>query len=304
MTTWKAQRLLTPFASERLRPARDLLSRVPQSWAGCVMPSIVDVGCGTGEASRLLLEKYPSSKLLLLDKSEERLSKAREDDSLSGRSTVSFACEAVEAHFGGDVGPLYDLVFSNAALHWCDALPELARQLLSRVRPGGSLAIQMPDMHSEPSHTLFKETAADLGLLPMNSGSGGPSPSGSSVQLGLPTNVASEQEYADTLLGATAGPSSVSPLCASLDMWSTTYMHALEGDDAVFNFVRTTYDGRQALLESFGKAQDSEEAKAFEEAYRERVTRAYPRLASKGITLYPFKRFFLVATRPGVLDML
>ena len=79
-------------------------------------------------------------------------------------------------------------------------------------------------------------------------------------------------------------------------------MHALEGDDAVFNFVRTTFDGRQALLESFGA--DSEEAKAFEEAYRQRVTKAYPQSPSKGITYYPFKRFFLVATRPGILDML
>ena len=62
--------------------------------------------------------------------------------------------------------------------------------------------------------------------------------------------------------------------------------------------------GRQALLESFGAGEGSEEARAFEEAYRQRVSKAYPQSPSKGITYYPFKRFFLVATRPGILDML
>ena len=79
------------------------------------------------------------------------------------------------------------------------------------------------------------------------------------------------------------------------------YVHCLTGsDDPVFNFMRTTYDGRK-VLSSFGD-EDAEVTLAFEEAYRRRVAEAYPPARDGKTTLFPFRRFFLVARRPGILE--
>ena len=270
------------FASERLRPARDLLKRIPKFRV--TVPEIIDVGCRAGESSKLLLEQFPHAKLLCLDKSAAQLDAAKADELLSNRMYVSFAHEDVSDHFcpseAARGAPLYDLIFSNAALHWSDApLPELTKRLLGRVRPGGALAVQIPDMAAQPSHALFQQTAQEMGL--------------DTGAIRLPTNEASPTEYADALLG---------PLCKDVDMWSTTYVHTLSGPDAVFHFMRQTFDGRQALTASFGAGDEGASvARAFEEAYRAQVTRAYPP-QKNGSTLYPVTRFFLVAERPLIFD--
>jgi trans-aconitate 2-methyltransferase len=235
----------------------------------------------------MLMEQWPNAKMTLLDANEERLALAREDEGLNGRALVTFAQEDASEHFSraaAPTGPMYDLVFSNAALHWCDDVPELARRLFDRVRPGGALALQIPDMATAPSHTLFKQTASAMGY--------------DADEIRLPTNDRTPEEYANALLG---------PSCKTLDMWSTTYVHALTGEDAVYHFVRETFDGRRqagawhgVLQEKLGYAK----AEAFEEAYKQEVAKAYPPLNAGGVktTLYPFSRFFLVAKRPGLLD--
>ena len=247
------------------------------------------MGCGSGDSAKMLLEQWPNAKLTLLDMSTEHLAAARADEALNSRALVSFELEDANEHFSraaASTGPMYDLVFSNAALHWCDDVPELARRLFDRVRPGGALALQIPDMARAPSHTLFKQTASAMGF--------------EADEIRLPTNDRTPEDFANHLLG---------PSCKTLDMWSTTYVHALTGEDAVYHFVRETFDGRRhsgawhgALREKFGDAK----AEAFEESYRQEVARAYPPLPVRtgGIktTLFPFSRFFLVARRPGLLE--
>jgi trans-aconitate 2-methyltransferase len=260
-------------------------TRIPRIPA--VVPRVVDVGCGTGDSAKLLLERWPNAKLMLMDTSAERLAAAKADQALSSRGLVSFELQDANAHFSraaAPTGPMYDLVFSNAALHLCDNVPELARRLFDRVRPGGALALQIPDMALAPSHALFRSTAAAMGH--------------AAEEIRLPTNEGTPEEYARALLG---------PSCKTLDMWSSTYVHALAGDDAVYHFVRETFDGRRqagawdaALREKFGDA----EAEAFDEAYRQEVAKAYPPVHAAGIktTLYPFSRFFLVARRARLLE--
>ena len=266
------------YRSQRLRASRDLLTRIPK--LPSAVPHIIDVGCGVGDATKTLIEKFPSCKLLLLDTSEERLEAAKEDEVLSSRTNLSFTCEDVNDHFAPEkaaTGAHYDLIFSNAALHWSDNVPTLLSNLLNRVRPGGSLALQIPDMGEQPTHSLFVETAVEMHL--------------SLDSIRFPTNTADPSKYAETLLDKR---------CEVLDMWSTTYVHCLEGEDAVFNFIRTTYDGRTALPSSLG-GEGEEAAKEFEDAYRQKIARAYPPSAN-GTTLFPFTRFFLVATRPDILS--
>lgn len=279
-----------------MRPVGDLLSRVPQKLQG-VMPSVIDVGCGVGAASKLLLERYPEAKLLCLDRDAARLKRAEDDEVLSSRALVEFKHTTAEEHFADVTGPLYDLIFSNAALHWSDDMPGLVSKMFARVRPGGTLALQVPD--NQFLRGLYREALTELGM-PV-------------AALKIPTNVAEPTVYANKLLGRS---------CASLDMWSTTTIHCLAGEDAVYHFMKNTYDGRQAMgMEGFEdvseeanldpnarypaqfrpKPAKSIDLKAFQDLYRRKCAEAFPPLKD-GTTLLPFTRFFLVARRPGLLD--
>ena len=82
-------------------------------------------------------------------------------------------------------------------------------------------------------------------------------------------------------------------------MWTTTYIQRLEGEEPVFDYVRAT--SIKPLLPAFG-GEGSEQAVAFEEAYRAKLAAAYPK-GPDGSTLYPFTRFFLVARRPSLLEV-
>ena len=105
------------FMRERLRPAQDLLSRVQKITAQ--QPSMIDVGCGSGGSSKLVLNRFPAGRLVCLDNSPEMLSVAKDDPALNGRELVSFLGESIEDHFAKvTTGHLYDLIFANASLHW------------------------------------------------------------------------------------------------------------------------------------------------------------------------------------------
>lgn len=188
------------FAAERLRPVRDLLNQVPKISA--TQPHVVDVGCGAGGSSMLLLEKFPSAKMLCMDSSPEMLAAAEAEDALNSRALLKFKLETIEEHFSTAAaasGGLYDLIFANESLHWCDDLPNLMARMIARVRPGGVLGMQIPDTRTQVSHVLMRETAAEFGL--------------ASDAIRVPTNRCEPQEYGQALLG---------PLCQHLDMWTTT----------------------------------------------------------------------------------
>ena len=80
------------------------------------------------------------------------------------------------------------------------------------------------------------------------------------------------------------------PLASELDIWETEYLHRLEGDNAVLEWVTAT--GLRPVLNGLAGA----DLERFLEVYRERLREAYPRRAD-GSTLYPFPRLFLTATR-------
>ena len=137
------------FADERRKPFADLLALVAPIPGG----RAVDLGCGSGERTRELHEAIRAKETVGIDSSAAMLAKA-------------------EAHAGGglrfekgDLGRFetdepYDLVFSNAALHWCGDHPALLARLTRAVRPGGQLAFQVPDNYDHPSHRSADEAAS------------------------------------------------------------------------------------------------------------------------------------------------
>lgn len=241
------------FASERLRPALDLLAQVPLERAA----RVADLGAGAGNVTRLLVERFPSAELTGVDNSPEMLARAR--STLPG---VRFV-EADIASWQPDQ-PL-DLVFSNAALHWLPEHAQLFPRLCAWLSPGGCLAVQMPASFQLPSHTALHEAALD-------------GPWSAFLKFGTQAGVHEVHDYYAWL----------SPLVRRVDLWETTYLHVLEGDDPVTEWFGST------LLVPYLEALPEEHQAGFLEAYRRRVQAAYPK-RKDGRTLMPMRRLFIVA---------
>ncbi len=245
------------FADERERPSRDLLARVPLADP----QSIVDLGCGSGLSTRLLVDRYPQARALGIDTSPAMLDKAR--------ATVP------EAEFQlGDVSvwlpdePV-DLMFANAVLQWVPDHASLMPQLVSQLGPGGVLAVQMPDNLDEPSHRAMREAAADGPW-------GAKLAAAEGARVALPTLV----ETYDLL----------SPLCRIVDLWTTIYQHPLDGHGAIIDWFRST--GLRPWLDPL----DDQERTGFLAAYRARLEASYP-VQQDGKVLLAFPRRFIVAIR-------
>ena len=252
------------FTDHRLRPALELLDRVPIIGASLVY----DLGCGPGNVTRVIAERFAGARVAGIETSSEMLAKAAEPPS---------RIEWIEADIAGwEPERAPELVYSNAALHWIDDHATLFPKLFGFVAPGGCLAVQMPLSFPMPSHVLMRETLANGGV--------------NGSQLGdesLATAVARKWvldagDYYDLL----------APEAASVDLWETEYIQRLDGDDPVLEWVKAT--GLRPILNGL----DGAERTRFVEVYRERLRRKYPRRAG-GHTLYPFRRLFMVATRRG-----
>src|SRR5438128_1277621 len=147
MADWNPA-LYRRFEDERTRPARDLLARVPLASARLVY----DLGCGPGNSTELLVQRYPGARVVGLDNSPAMLESARKR--LPG---VEFELADIATWQPGQPP---DLIYSNATLQWVPDHAALIPRLLSLLAPGGVLAVQMPDNLQEASHRAMVEVAA------------------------------------------------------------------------------------------------------------------------------------------------
>ncbi len=259
--SWDPKQYLK-YSNERLRPAQDLLARVP----GDAPRTIVDLGCGAGNVSALLADRWPHARITGVDNSSEMLAKARASTAGDARF------EWIEADIATwvPIAPM-DVVYSNAALHWQDDHARLFPRLFDWVAPGGALAVQMPDNFAAPSHTAIAEVVAAprwrdrLGALqrtwPVL-------PAGSYFRL-----LASAER---------------------VDAWTTEYLHVLpastDGVHPVVAWVKGT------TLTPFLAALDASTQRAFMDDVSARVAPSYPALPD-GRVLFAFRRVFVVASR-------
>ena len=255
MPGWDPSQYLK-FSGPRLQPALDLLARI-----GTEAPAtVVDLGCGAGNVTRLMTRRWPDARISGIDGSAEMLAKARAEDG---------DIEWLEADLKTWSPPRpADVVFSNAVFHWLDHHESLFPHLLSQVAPGGVLAVQMPRNHGAASHAYMIE-AAHAG------------PWRAALEPVLrPSPVAPPEAYYDIL----------APRAAVLNIWETVYTHVLEGDNPVVEWTRGT------ALKPLLDALDDGPREAFLAEYAARIAAAYPRRAD-GRTLFPFRRLFILATR-------
>jgi trans-aconitate 2-methyltransferase len=259
-TRWDAN-LYLRFSDHRLRPALDLLHRVPLESPGV----IYDLGSGTGNITRIIAERWPAARVFGVDNSKEMLEKA---------AAVSGTVQWIEAdinHWQPDEPP--DLIYSNAALHWVPDHRRLFPRLAGSLKGGGCLAVQMPLNWGGPSHRLMRETLA-------NGGPKGTALGTEALRQAVAREWVEEAEKYFDLLSGRGG---------SVDIWETEYLHVLEGSDPVVEWMKGT-----ALRPILMDLEEQERA-LFLAEYARRLRTAYP-VRADGRTHFPFRRLFMIAT--------
>ncbi len=263
--SWDPRQYLK-FSGERLRPGFDLLAQVDELPRG----PIYELGCGTGVHARAMAERWPDRSVTALDKSAAMLKEARAES-----SSVRWVEGDIEEWSAQEPAAL---IFSTATLQWLEGHERLFPRLVGELAPGGVLAVQMPRNFDAPSHVLLRETAAEArwaeALVPQ-------ARPGHGENMPLRTDpVRGPAFYYDLLR----------PLARELAFWETEYLHVLDGEDPVLEWVRGS--ALRPVLEALPPA----EARAFEARYGAKLCAAYPRRAD-GHTLLPFRRLFMVVRR-------
>lgn len=241
------------FAGERGRPYADLLSQVPADRPG----RVVDLGCGPGQLTASLAERWPTASVVGLDSSPEMVEQAQ---AYAGKR-VRFAVQDLR-EWRPD-RPV-DVVISNAALQWVPGHRALLPGLVDALAPGGWLAFSVPGNFAEPSHRLLDELADD------------PRFAGYTHTRERPFAY-DAADYVDDLAG----------LGCAVNGWETTYLHTLTGPDPVFRWISGT--GAHPVLQALPDGVREE----FVAEYQRRLSEAYPERAYG--TLLPFRRVFVVA---------
>ena len=255
--SWSAKQYVA-FEDERTRPARDLLAAIP---AGDVR-SAIDIGCGPGNSTELLVERFASATVRGLDSSTDMIEAAR-------KRLPQVQFDIADIDRWSETGP-FDVIFANAVLQWLPDHATLLPSLVSKLAPGGSLAIQMPDNLNEPSHRLMREVAAS-----------GPWATKLTSAAGQRTQMADASGYYAML----------KPHCSRVDVWRTTYHHPLAtGASGVVEWFKGS--GLRPFLDPLDEAERAE----YLTRYLAAIEPAYPAQAD-GSVLLPFPRLFLVATR-------
>jgi trans-aconitate 2-methyltransferase len=251
--TWDPAQYLA-FAGERLRPALELLARVPLE----APRTVADLGCGAGNVTRYLRQRWPGAAITGVDNSPEMLAQAAQalPDVMWVRADLGRWQPAAPVQ----------VLYSNAALHWLKEHAALLPRLLRLVAAGGFLAAQMPRNFAAPSHLLMHEAAQ-----------AGPWHERLGPLLSSPP-VMDPAWYYDLL----------APHCKTLDLWETEYHQVLTGENPVADFTKGT--ALKALLDALPEP----ERAGFEAEYRRRVLAAYPKRKG-GETVFPFRRLFIVA---------
>ena len=255
--SWSATQY-TKFEFERTRAVRDLLAHVVCPGASAV----VDLGCGPGNSTELLVERFPGAVVTGVDSSTDMIESAR-------RRLPSVGFEVGDITEWSRSEGRFDVILANASLQWVPDHATLLPRLLAKLLPGGVLAVQVPDNQHEPSHRLMGEAAAS-----------GPWAAKLAGAAGVLGNRQTADWYFRTLDG----------LGARVDLWRTTYLHVLEGGaHAIVEWFKST--GLRPFLEPL----DAEERVGFLARYEEMIGEAYPTLGD-GRVLLPFPRLFFVAT--------
>jgi trans-aconitate 2-methyltransferase len=243
------------FADERARPFVDLVGQVRAE----APDQVADLGCGPGQLTASLADRWPTADVLGIDSSPEMIERAR---GYAG-DRLSFTVQDVR-----DWRPArpVDVIVSNATLQWVPDHRALLPRLVAALVPGGWLAFQVPGNFAEPSHVLLHQLADDPRFAEFTADRERPA-------------AFDPVTYTDDL----------HRLGCQVNAWETMYLHVLTGPDPVFRWISGT--GARPVLQAL-----PEDLRAmFVAEYKSALGQAYP--PRHYGTLLPFRRVFVVARR-------
>lgn len=258
MPAWDPN-LYLRYANERARPAADLIAQIRVKSPA----RIVDLGCGPGNSTEQLQQRWPEAAITGVDNSPEMLAQAK-----NNHPTWQWLLSDIET-WKPDA-PV-DLIFSNAAFHWVPGHATLFRGMISNVNAGGALAVQMPNNFHSPVHSIMQEVAL------------GGDPRWGKAMAAVPGTFTVQPAafYYDVLRKHTS----------RVDIWETEYQHVMDGPKAIFDWIHGT--GMRPYLD---RLPDAEQKRLFEEMCLEGFQEAY-KPNDQGKVLFPFRRMFVVAYR-------
>ena len=246
------------YGDERARPFFDLLARV----AATDPKLVLDLGCGPGDLTATLAERWPDAGVIGVDSSAAMIESARSGAQRDGRPSFVLA----DIRDWEPASPA-DILISNAVLQWLpDQLDVLARWT-GFVADGGWIAVQVPGNNDQPAHTVLRELASSARWRPLLDG------------VMLNRQAAAPADYLDLLAGAGL----------QADAWETTYLHVLTGDNPVLEWYKGT--GLRPVINALPAGLAGE----FLAEYGARVRQAYPPRPYG--TVLPFRRVFAVGRR-------
>lgn len=253
MNQWNPEQYLQ-FKSERTQPAIDLVSRIniaePQS--------IIDIGCGPGNSTQILVNRWPNSEVVGLDNSTTMIEKARQD--YPKQKWIVDNAENIDSN------NKYDLIFSNATLQWIPHHEILLPKLFNCVNPGGAIAVQIPKFKNMPINVAIETVANYSNWINYTKGC----------------------EELFTFKDLDFYYDMLNKLATRVELWESSYFHILNSQESLIDFIRTT--GLKPYLDRL----PSDEMKSEFEQDVLTECKKYYKLQPNGKVLFPFNRLFFI----------
>lgn len=256
MQEWNAEQY-TKFIKERTQPSIDLANRI-----GTDNPcEIIDIGCGPGNSTKVLADRFPEAHVIGADNSQNMIDKAK-----AQYPKLDFMRFDADRDFP-TLNQKFDVVFSNACIQWIPNHHKLIKNMMSILNDGGMLAVQTPMNYKEPIHIIIAELTSsskwkDKFKNPR-------------VFYNL-----TQGEYFD-LLSKTASDFSV---------WETIYCHRMASHKSIMEWYKGTG------LRPYLSALSEKDAQEFENEVYNEVVKAYP-IQANGEIIFRFPRFFFTAVK-------
>ncbi|MGN0528506.1 MAG: methyltransferase domain-containing protein [Eubacterium sp.] len=256
MADWNAE-LYSKFLKDRTQPSIDLANRItldnPQS--------IIDIGCGPGNSTRVLKDKFPNARVIGVDSSKDMIKTAK-----SNYNDIEFmlfdACKDFDK-----LNDKFDIVFSNACIQWIPNHEKLLADMMGILNDGGMLAVQTPMNYKEPIHIIIEKLV-----------------SSDKWKKYFPNprefyNL-KQEEYFDLL----------SNISSDFTIWETVYCHRMPSHESIMEWYRSTG------LRPYLSALSGKKAKELEKDVFVEVQKEYP-IQKNGEIIFRFPRFFFIATK-------
>ncbi len=256
MGVWNSQEYLR-FKNERTQPSIDLVNRIPMTNP----KSIIDIGCGPGNSSNVLHERFYEARILGVDNSEDMINTAEND-----YPQLEFLLHDASKGFNY-INEKFDIVFSNACIQWIPDHKNLLKNMMNLLNEDGFMAIQTPMNYDEPIHKIigmlassdkwkdkFDEPRIFYNLTP--------------------------SEYYDLL----------SEISSDFNMWNTTYFHRMTSHQSIMDWYKGT--GLRPYLSALNYVDRAN----FEHDVLDEVIKAYP-VQMNGEIIFRFPRLFFIAKK-------